>query len=112
MFKERDRTEVGERGAEKDRRQLALGHQFHVECIACALNQFNLIAQGGEVIAGDLVFEFRPEYAVRSERQGFGLLAGFIKVDFVLEQVIDALEVHAVSDRPGDRDRRQTQYVL
>ena len=114
VLEERLDTEVGQRGAEEDRREGTGLNALQIEILAGAAQKLDVILQGVPQIVADQRLERRIIDGVNS---GFCLARTGNRCrlechDVVFLTVIDALEFFSAADRPVDRIGIDTELLF
>ena len=112
FFQERLNTEVGQRGTEEYRRQLALVHGLEIKLIACTGEQLHIVDQRLVLILGQQTLEDRIV-----DRQALRLdlvaeIRALKRDNLIVHAVVHALEALARADRPVYRIGADAQLVL
>ncbi|RMO66656.1 hypothetical protein ALQ39_00548 [Pseudomonas amygdali pv. eriobotryae] len=103
-------AEVAQRGAEKQRGQLAVDEFLLVELVAGTLHQFQLLDKAVVLVtqmgAGFVRIELLDDFGFRT----LVAMTCCVHNDVVVGQVIDTLEVPVATNRPGDRRSLDLEY--
>ena len=104
-------AEVVQGRAEEDGRHVGIEIRLHVEFGIDAIHELEVLAELGGVAFADTVVELgRTE--LHSDLFGDLLLVGREEVEVVLKDVVDALELGALIDGPGERTHANLQLFL
>ncbi len=106
-------AEVTQRGAEKDRRDIAAQEQLAIELVRRAFNQLQLFAQLRRQLFADRAVQLRIIQPFDDAHFLNGVaFTRLVEIGFVVIEVVNAFEQLAASDRPGNGRAGDFQLAL